>query len=171
MILWSFGDTQMWVSHVVDLVPPCRFWNRNFRRAGQLTERTVIGQIRRQLKVPSWYFPEFLEDQLASRRCGEDRSPCQQRGASRRHSKHSLCPGRVCPRGGKSMWIQTWNRKWQVSDLETTVESRMLLLCYIKDLFGASSTESLHIEEVFGGPLGALSLFIIKGLGKWSHML
>lgn len=112
MSLWSFADPQMWVSGAADpslwadseretwWYSTCEGW------AGHLAGRAVIGQIRRKFRVPSWYSSEFLEDQLASRRCGEDSRPYQQRVASSRHSEHSSCPGRACSRGRKwSQWI------------------------------------------------------------------
>lgn len=59
----------------------------------------------------------FWKVSCPSRRCGGNGSRRQQWGTSSRHSKHSLCHGRVCSSGKKLKWIQTWNRKWQVSDL------------------------------------------------------
>lgn len=113
----------------------------------------------------------FWKISCPSRRCGRNRSRCQQWGTSSRHSKHSSRHGRVCSRGKKLKWIQTWNRKWQVSDLERTVESRVLRLCYLKDLWGMSRIKSLYMEEVFGCLLGAFPLFIIKGLRKKNNDL
>lgn len=52
----------------------------------------------------------FWKVSCPSRRCGGNRSRRQQWGTSSRHSKHSLCHGRVCSSGKKLKWIQTWNR-------------------------------------------------------------
>lgn len=46
-----------------------------------------------------------------------------------------------------------------------TVASGMLPLCCLQGLSGICRTESLLVHEVFGCPLGAFFLFIIKGLG------
>lgn len=163
----------MWVSGGANHATLSRLGKRNlpaqplWEQAGHLAERAVTGQSRGKLTVPSWYSPEFLEDQLVSRRCGEDRGPYQLRGASRRPSRHNSCPGRVPSWGGKwSQRTQAWNCKWQVTDLGKTAERTELPLH--KRVFLGSQGEKDHWL-----PTGAFSLFIMKGFSeiKGAHML
>lgn len=56
--MWSFADPQMWVSGVVEPVQLSTLGKRNLQKSSRpLVERAVIGQIRSQLKAPSWHSP------------------------------------------------------------------------------------------------------------------
>lgn len=60
--MWLFADPQMWVSGVVESVQQSTLRKRNLQKSNRpLVERTIIGQIRSQLKAPSWHSTEFLK--------------------------------------------------------------------------------------------------------------
>ena len=175
MSLWPFAGPQMWVSGVVGPVPLSRFRERNLqKRSTPLAERAVIGQSMSQLSAASWSSPEFLEELLASRRCGEDSRPCQKTAAPSRCSKYNSCPGRPCARGRKQKWMQTWKCEWQVSDLEkNNWEYSAASLLNERSFWYLTNRKSLHGRGLWL-PVGGIFLVYHQGLEQkqeWSHML